>query len=246
VVELQDADSAEKKQLRSKLCHAAGITSDILFREAIRVRSMSSPTTTTHLESWMFSAPSSESLHSQQLVVNENPETGCQHIHDTLSMFLMPREVEVLSLRYGLVCPDEKSSSKPVVFRDYQAEAEEDLFGPNGILPHYSDVPIEQRTPASSKQAASPNYAASEMSSVTAIGSIVETNTRTAPTRKTIASSQYINLSTSSALLPFKEVGKRMKFSGEYCRRLCTEALRKLTLAAEEGRLAESDFLMGW
>lgn len=242
VVELQDADSAEKKQLRSKLCHVSGITSDILFREAIRVRSMSSPTTTTHLESWMFSAPSSESLHEQQLEVN----TGCQHIHDTLSKFLMPREVQVLSLRYGLLCPEETSSSKPIVFRDYQAEAEEDLFGPNGILPHYSDVPIEQRIPTSQNHVTSTNYAASEMSSVTSTGSTMEIIIQTEPTLKTTASSQYINLSTSSALLPFKEVGKRMKFSGEYCRRLCTEALRKLTQAAEEGRLAESDFLMGW
>ncbi|KAL7480460.1 hypothetical protein ACHAW6_006153 [Cyclotella cf. meneghiniana] len=247
VVELKDADSAEKKQLRSKLCHVAGITSDILFREAIRVRSMSSPTTTTHLESWMFSAPSSESLHLQQLEVNENPDTGFQHIHDTLSKFLMPREVQVLSLRYGLLCSEETSSSKPVVFRDYQAEAEEDLFGPNGILPHYSDVPIEQRIPTSQDHVTSTNYAVRELSPVTATGSSMEINIQTEPTLKTTASSQYINnLSTSSALLPFKEVGKRMKFSGEYCRRLCTEALRKLTKAAEEGRLAESDFLMGW
>eukprot|EP00804_Cyclotella_cryptica_P016659 CCRYP_001977-RA/>CCRYP_001977-RA protein AED:0.26 eAED:0.26 QI:0/0/0/1/1/1/2/0/636 len=206
VVELQDADSAEKKMLRSKLCHVAGITSDILFREAIRVRTMSSPTTTTQLESWMYSAPSSGSHHEHKLQVNEKPETGCQHIHDTLSKFLMPREVQVLSLRYGLVCPDQKSSSKPVVFRDYQAEAEEDLFGPNGILPHYSDVPIEQRIPALN-QASALEYTTSEKSSVTSTGNIVKAGIQKAPSLRAITSSQHINLSTSSALLPFKEVG---------------------------------------
>jgi hypothetical protein len=52
--------------------------------------------------------------------------------------------------------------------------------------------------------------------------------------------------SANNSLLPFKEVGKRMKFSGEYCRRTCSVALSKLSRAVEEGRLAESDFLLGW
>jgi hypothetical protein len=34
--------------------------------------------------------------------------------------------------------------------------------------------------------------------------------------------------------------------AGEYCRRTCSVALSKLSRAVEEGRLAESDFLLGW
>ena len=32
---------------------------------------------------------------------------GSLHVQEMLSKFLMPREVQVLSLRYGLVSPDE-------------------------------------------------------------------------------------------------------------------------------------------
>lgn len=250
VLELQDAETPEKEKLRLTLSHLAGITTDSLFREAIRVHNMSSSTTTTQLESWM-SSRSSGANQQQQLEVNESPETGCQHIHDTLSQFLTGREVQVLSLRYGLACSDEENcdvnSQQPAVYRDYQAEAEEDLFGPNGILAHYSDVPVETKDPAVPKQTSSVTNAAAAAAAASAptattlvAGSPV--TTRTLPTM----TKPQINLSTSSALLPFKEVGKRMKFSGEYCRRLCTEALKKLTIAAEEGRLAESDFLMCW
>jgi hypothetical protein len=48
------------------------------------------------------------------------------------------------------------------------------------------------------------------------------------------------------ALLPFREIGRRMEYSAEYCRRTCSAALGKLARAAEEGRLAESDFSLGW
>ena len=129
----------------------------------------------------------------------------------------MPREVEVLSLRYGLGVEEEEEEvarGDGRVFRDYQAEAEEDLFGPGGILSHYSETPNEVGIAAVADTAASP---------------VSKKRARPAP-----------------ALLPFKEIGRRMEFSGEYCRRTCAGALEKLTRAAEEGRLAESDFLLGW
>ena len=237
VVDLQIADTPKKEQLRSTLCGAAAISSEAQFREAIRVRHMSSSKTTTQLESWMTLRSS-----NMNLEVNEQPDSGCQHIHDTLSKFLGPKEVQVLSLRYGLACPEEESvmkastNIKSGLYRDYQAEAEEDLFGPRGILSHYSEVP--QRSIAT-KESISTNSAARELSSATRIS-------KNASKPLLLTKTTRINLSTPQALLPFKEVGKKMKVSGEYCRRLCAEALRKLSLAAEEGRLAESDFLLGW
>jgi hypothetical protein len=92
VVDLQIADTPEKERLRSSLFGAAAIStisSEFQFCEAIRVRNMSSSTTTMQLESWM-SSPSS----SANLEVNEQPDSGCQHIHDTLSKFLGPKEVQ--------------------------------------------------------------------------------------------------------------------------------------------------------
>ena len=118
---------------------------------------------------------------------------------------------------------------KPQVFRDYQSEAEEDLFGPNGMLSHYSDIPSD---------------------TVAIVASASETTrsimSSTVPTIATTTKKQRITKTPNHALLPFKEIGKRMQFSGEYCRRTCSIALNKLTLAAEDGRLAESDFLLGF
>lgn len=234
VVDLQIADTPRKEQLRSSLFGAAAISSESQFREAIRVRNMSLATTTTRLESWMTSRSSSANLQ-----FNEHPESGCEHIHDTLSKFLGPKEVQVLSLRFGLVPPNEENSSEVALskksgfYRDYQAEAEEDLFGPSGILSHYSDVPSKQSVSIS----ALTSNVARKSSSATK---------KTSSARLNLTRSHKLSLSTNQALLPFKEVGKNMKVSGEYCRRLCAEALRKLSLAAEEGRLAESDFLLGW
>jgi len=240
VIDLQIADTPEKEKLRSSLCGAAAISSEAQFREAIRIRNLSSSSTTTHLESWMTCHSSSANME-----VNEAPESGSQHIHDTLSKFLRPKEVQVLSLRYGLTFPDEAQmkvvSKKARVYRDYQAEAEEDLFGPTGILSHYSEMPSEQSIPAAFEiEATSTKKLVRKSLSTTLKASSKE------KALSTLTKSHRVNLSTPQALLPFKEVGKKMQVSGEYCRRLCAEALRKLSLAAEEGKLAESDFLLGW
>ena len=166
-------------------------------------------------------------------------EGGQEHIVQTLSKFLCEREVEVLSLRYGLVSAEEEEDGdetviggqthQPQIFRDYQSEAEEDLFGPNGMLSHYSDIPSD---------------------TVAIVASASETTrsimSSTVPTIATTTKKQRITKTPNHALLPFKEIGKRMQFSGEYCRRTCSIALNKLTLAAEDGRLAESDFLLGF
>lgn len=218
--DLTSLSSKKRQQQREALQDTAGISSDFLFREAVRVRSMSTSRSHTPFESWM-------SAKQQQEEELEEEEASPEQIRETLSKFLKPREVEVLSLRYGLISADEDdevknanalaSSSPHLVFRDYEAEAEEDLFGPNGILSHYSDD--------------SP-----------------KTNSASTPavTQETYLTVRSQASTSTTSLLPFKEIGKRMKFSGEYCRRTCSAALNKLTRAAEEGRLAESDFLLGF
>lgn len=227
--------SSKKQMQRNALQEAAGITSEFLFREAVRVRTMSTSGSHTPLESWMLypTATSGAGNHLQE--EEDEVEASPEHIRETLSKFLKPREVEVLSLRYGLITADEdeemstgveNTASPQLVYRNYEAEAEEDLFGPNGILSHYSDVPSEVRS-------VSP-------SATTAVTPKKMTQGTIMPSKKKSP------IAPKPTLLPFKEIGKRMKFSGEYCRRTCSAALNKLTQAAEEGRLAESDFLLGW
>ena len=239
VTELAEYDviTVTQKKLRDKLRSCAGIKSDNLFEDAVRVRTIAG-SSTTPLESWM-SPLSTVSLEDNDEQPSLEDEGGQEHIVQTLSKFLCEREVEVLSLRYGLVSAEEEEDDdetvtggqtrQPQVFRDYQSEAEEDLFGPNGMLSHYSDIPSDTvATVASASETTR-----SRMSS-------------TVPTIATTTKKQRITKTPNHALLPFKEIGKRMQFSGEYCRRTCSIALNKLTLAAEDGRLAESDFLLGF
>ena len=239
VTELAEYDviTVTQKKLRDKLRSCAGIKSDNLFEDAVRVRTISG-SSTTPLESWM-SPLSTVSLEDNDEQPSLEDEGGQEHIVQTLSKFLCEREVEVLSLRYGLVSAEEEEDDdetvtggqtrQPQVFRDYQSEAEEDLFGPNGMLSHYSDIPSD---------------------TVAIVASASETTrsimSSTVPTIATTTKKQRITKTPNHALLPFKEIGKRMQFSGEYCRRTCSIALNKLTQAAEDGRLAESDFLLGF
>ena len=240
VTELADYDviTVAQKKLRDELCIVAGIKSDGLFREAVRVRTMSQVGSTTPLESWMMPSSSSLLATSGRSVFDDQTSLeeeggGQEHIVETLSKFLVPREVEVLSLRYGLVSADEAEGSYELpqrVFRDYEAEAEEDLFGPNGVLSHYSETAAESIAAVAASTSKSTKSAA-----------VVNASSSTQTPRKV-----KMMTSASNTLLPFKEIGKRMQFSGEYCRRTCSVALDKLTRAVEEGRLAESDFLLGF
>jgi len=239
VSELADYDviTVKQKKLRDELRVGAGIKSDSLFREAVRVRTMSLVGTTTPLESWM--SPSLDVSSAEQPSLEEDGG-GQEHIVETLSKHLSTREVEVLSLRYGLVPSEEEAAVEETQeqqqpgFRNYEAEAEEDLFGPNGMLSHYSDTPSD--TPLVAAAASTSKSTAARISST-----VAPSLSQSSPSKK-----KKIAATPTSTLLPFKEIGKRMQFSGEYCRRTCAVALDKLTRAVEEGRLAESDFLLGF
>ena len=238
VSELADYDviTVKQKKLRDELRVGAGIKSDSLFREAVRVRTMSLVGTTTPLESWMSPSLDVSSAEQPSLEVEEEG-VGQEHIVETLSKHLSTREVEVLSLRYGLVPSEEEAAVEETqeeqpAFRNYEAEAEEDLFGPNGMLSHYSDTPSD--TPLVASVASTSKKSTSRIPS------------KFAPSLQSSSSKKKMTVTPNSTLLPFKEIGKRMQFSGEYCRRTCAVALEKLTRAVEEGRLAESDFLLGF
>ncbi|KAL3809502.1 hypothetical protein ACHAXA_009738 [Cyclostephanos tholiformis] len=277
------------RELKSRLCSRAGIPlAGNLFGDAVRVRSMSrSGYTTTPLESWMSSAASTHADAGDDVAMLDGSTTGVgqeRHIVETLSKFLMPREVEVLSLRYGLVPPsssegegDDNDEEEEVegedvmrrpVFRDYEAEAEEGLFGPSGMLSHYAVTPNEDGIidkeklgvdTSVSASAAKLNGNGDRFSSVAAAGAtkIAAAVSAKSPSsspmtsasrhaKETVMVTSPSSLPSTNSLLPFKEIGKRMKFSGEYCRRTCSVALNKLSRAVEEGRLVESDFLLGW
>ena len=223
------SDVIIQTKLREQLRTAAGISTDGLFRDAVRVRAMSRAGS-TELESWMFHPPTTTlsdcAYSATDGIAMDDDLLGQEHIVETLSKFLIPREVEVLSLRYGLV--SQPTLRTGTIYRDYQAEAEEELFGPGGMLSHYSAMP--------SKSDVSGDHNSPRQKMVPP-----------AATMAAISSTRFgLPTSPSPSLLPFKEIGRRMEFSAEYCRRTCSAALVKLARAAEEGRLAESDFLLGW
>merc|ERR1712238_356461 len=238
--------SVGRKRLRTRLREAAGIKSHSLFLEAVRIGNMSRAKVVTPLEPWM--TPSALVTRVDGGDDELASEAGQEHILDTLSKFLVPREVEVLRLRYGLASSEEEGSSEEVEscgkskdvassqqrsVCDYQAEAEDDLFGPDGVLSHYTTTPNE-------------GVAVVATSSSKTVRNKLKYFEITPSPVSQIKMHPTAKKALSPALLSFKEIGKQMQFSGEYSRRTCAQARDKLKLAAEEGRLAESDFLLGW
>lgn len=330
----------ETRKLRDRLCGMANIpTNGNLFRDAVRVRCMSKAGQyTSSLESWMTDASAEDVVYDEEdttsIAIESYDETlggeaqrvvvgGGGHIVKTLSKFLIPREIEVLSLRYGLVpptvttlssyvssnvienenamivvghnCIDEQQhqqQQQPIIFHDYETEAMNGLFGPQGMLSHYTDassplptstnnegvstiietiVPVatppttSKTTYFASSSVKSQSLSKTTLSAVlhskgevpgmlvprTTTTTIFSSSSSTPIISRPITSNSIIINSNNinngkQTLLSFKEIGKRMKFSSEYCRRTCSVALDKLTRAVEEGRLVESDFILGW
>ena len=338
----------ETRKLRDRLCGMANIpTNGNLFKDAVRVRCMSKAGQyTSSLESWMTDASAEDVVYDEEdttsIAIESYDETlggeaqrvvvgGGGHIVKTLSKFLIPREIEVLSLRYGLVpptvttlssyvssnvienenamivvghnCNDEQQQQhqqqqQPVIFHDYETEAMNGLFGPQGMLSHYTDAssplptstnnegvstiietivpaivsPAVATPPTTSKttsfasssvesQSLSKTTLSAELHSKGEVPGMLVPRTTTTTIFSSSSSTPNISRPITSnsiiinsnninngkqTLLSFKEIGKRMKFSSEYCRRTCSVALDKLTRAVEEGRLVESDFILGW
>merc|ERR1712228_121287 len=178
----------------------------------------------SQLEPWMVSSTSSELMNSQQS--NSDSSETKLAIKNVLSTVLKPREMEALSLRYGLTQPDsdvrvskEKLLSKTKQpCRDYLAEAENDVFGENGIINQSS-------------------YRQSELNRQRA---------RTSNNHNIISSNKNEFMRQTSVgrggklgEMTFSEIGKQMAISAEYSRRLCVNAMEKLKLAAEDGKLIQ-------
>ena len=154
-------------------------------------------------------------------------------IRRVLSKHLKPKELEALSWRYGLNTASDDASTEPKAIisaktaakatpaRDYEEEALEDLFGKEGILASYSADPLPSTARAiqferSAKKAGK-----------------AQTRTSKASTTS-VASAQGGRWGEA---MSFAEVGRHMAVSAEYGRRLCSQALKKLQVAADEGRL---------
>jgi len=158
--------------------------------------------------------------------------------------FLRPKELEALGLRYGLwsspslaTAPDKSGrsttssndyhSSKqaeeyPKPFRDFEAEAEEALFGKSSILFSTSAsseqqdvVPIKLNPPHKDIKRKS----------------------------KPATDNYFIKQGRWGEAMTFQEVARHMEISKEYGRRLCTQALDKLRQAAQNGQL-QPDLIM--
>jgi RNA polymerase sigma factor (sigma-70 family) len=174
--------------------------------------------------------------HDDDFLLMENEEERT-HFRSVLQQFVNRKEMEALSWRYGLLSNTDfdhgltQTTSMPTssLARDYEAEAENDLFGPGGILAYSSDT------------GASPTVGQSN-----SLGTAKEAP----PTQATITPEPDIKLTTKISphqtliqggrwgeAMSFKEVGEQMRVSAEYGRRLCASALKKLQIAAEEGRL---------
>ena len=157
-------------------------------------------------------------------------EGQLDHFKDILGQFLSMKEMEAISWRYGLLQEAQAAMGtsripEPVQVdirecRDYEAEAENDLFGTGGILG------------SSQSLGAVPAKASSTIDATVVKG----------PKAKiTVASSTsapaHVKGGRWGEAMSFKEVGENMRVSAEYGRRLCSSALKKLQAAAEEGRL---------
>ncbi len=130
-------------------------------------------------------------------------------IKESLSKHVSNKEMEALCLRYGLV---ETSKQQPLGFRDYEAEAEVELFGRDEVV------------------AGTTIYSTFKVSTTNNVQ-----DTKIQKSRPTFTT-MPIGGRWGEAM-SFAEVGKQMKISAEYGRRLCSSALKKLKEAAEDGRL---------
>lgn len=173
------------------------------------------------LEDWMVSKRSEnnpklhydDSGYSTELDGLER-EDVIQQLKETISPFLSLKEMQALSWRYGLLKEEQTK------LRDYESEAEEDLFGPAGIL-------------------SSP-----DLNMKKTLANVASTVSSTERRRKNPTESPFNKIMKNAKkggrwgeAMSFAEVAQQMRISGGYGRRLCSSALKKLSKAAEEGRL---------
>ena len=194
---------------------------------------MSNKTTKSSSSSTLFNSLSFQDNDDFNLMENEEDR---MHFRNILQQFVNGKEMEALSWRYGLLSNADvehglsQTTSASSLVRDYEAEAENDLFGPEGILAHSSDV-------VSSPSVSLPNPLDGIAKQLPPThGKITfKTNSKTKMTE--VYQPTLLQGGRWGEAMSFKEVGEHMRVSAEYGRRLCASALKKLQIAAEEGRL---------
>lgn len=144
-------------------------------------------------------------------------EGQLEHFKDILGQFLSMKEMEAISWRYGLLQDAAMNIPEPVQVdiresRDYEAEAENDLFGEGGILASSINTSSSSNSSSMNKPRATITIAS---------------KTKKVPSKG----------GRWGEAMSFKEVGENMRVSAEYGRRLCSSAMKKLQSAAEDGRL---------
>jgi DNA-directed RNA polymerase sigma subunit (sigma70/sigma32) len=228
--------SKDKMQTRKMLAEQTGL-SDRMLQNAMIVRSRRKRHDTSILsyESWMQHGQNYETDLQQPLeAVGESGGGGTaasilssdnrQHMKQTLSRYLRPKEMEALSWRYGLhetnairvggvadvvskTTTEAPPYSNPLSKRNYVADAELELFG-NTSRPPLKDTTIHP-TRLSTQQEQEQQHSSS----------------------RTVTKGKW------GEAMSFTEVGKQMQVSAEYGRRLCHAALNKLRRAVEDGTL---------
>ena len=122
-----ELDAWQQAAHAKALAEKAGI-SDRQLAEAMKVRERRNVGVLS-FESWMQQGKDFEtdlvSSPTEEVTSKASSKADVEEIKRTLSRFLRPREMEALSLRYGL----EQSSENSAPARDYLAEAEAELFG---------------------------------------------------------------------------------------------------------------------
>eukprot|EP00565_Helicotheca_tamesis_P009346 CAMPEP_0185734332 /NCGR_PEP_ID=MMETSP1171-20130828/22161_1 /TAXON_ID=374046 /ORGANISM="Helicotheca tamensis, Strain CCMP826" /LENGTH=407 /DNA_ID=CAMNT_0028404301 /DNA_START=242 /DNA_END=1465 /DNA_ORIENTATION=+ len=214
-----------QEEMWSILQSETGFT-DKQIKECLRVREWRKHGGYTHLQPWMHQDDafkfSSSAVPNPEDVQGTNPED----LKKMLSQYLRPKEVEAISWRYGLNEDEVSSRRDGVSARDYEAEAEYDLFGPESHLTSTSlpqpSKAVTNAVAASRKQRHSPARKAAPTTTLK----------RSIPKKGKWGED-----------MSFAEIGARMAVSAEYTRRLTKVALEKLRKAVEEGRL-EPDFLV--
>ena len=157
-------------------------------------------------------------------------------IRRVLSEHLKPKELEALSWRYGLnratddpialaaaKTATRTTKTKATPARDYEEEALEDLFGREGLLASYSADPLPSTARAIQSERSAKKKAATA----------AKARTSSAPRTTT----GLVQGGRWGEAMSFAEVGRHMAVSAEYGRVLCGQALKKLQVAADEGRL---------
>jgi len=186
------------------LAAQAGI-SDNMLREAMRVRRRrNTGGYTSFNDSWMLHTgdPITNGKTAISTAAASSGEEDMEELKRALGEFLQPRELEALSWRYGLLQEFDG-------YRDYEAEALEDIFGEGGL------------------------FASSTLVSKKASPVPVKTGSAVAAA----AGNAIPQGGKWGEAMSFAEVGKNMAVSAEYGRRLCRRALDKLKKAADEGHL---------